>query len=78
MDYLKVFMNSLMITVASNILIVVFCSMAAYMLVRTKKENQQYHLHDVCSGDGNSISIDYDSVSQGGREFLAYLTAFGD
>ena len=38
MDYLKVFMNSLMITVASNILIVVFCSMAAYMLVRTKKK----------------------------------------
>ncbi|WP_129727223.1 carbohydrate ABC transporter permease [Ectobacillus funiculus] len=38
MDYLKVFMNSLLITVASNILIVVFCSMAAYMLVRTKKK----------------------------------------
>lgn len=38
MDYLKVFMNSLIITVASNILIVVFCSMAAYMLVRTKKK----------------------------------------
>lgn len=38
MEYLKVFMNSLIITVASNVLIVVFCSMAAYMLVRTKKK----------------------------------------
>lgn len=38
MDYLKVFFNSLIITVASNVIIVVFCSMAAYMLVRTKKK----------------------------------------
>lgn len=38
MNYLKVFTNSLMITVASNVIIVVFCSMAAYMLVRTKKK----------------------------------------
>lgn len=36
MDYLRVFKNSLMITVASNLVIVVFCSMGAYMLVRTK------------------------------------------
>jgi raffinose/stachyose/melibiose transport system permease protein len=38
MDYLKVFTNSLLITVASNVVIVVFCSMAAYMLVRTKSK----------------------------------------
>ena len=38
LDYLKVFSNSLMITVLSNIVLVVFCSMAAYMLVRTKKK----------------------------------------
>lgn len=37
LNYLKVFTNSLIITVASNIVLVVFCSMAAYMLVRTKK-----------------------------------------
>lgn len=38
LNYLKVFTNSLMITIASNILLVIFCSMAAYMLVRTKKK----------------------------------------
>lgn len=38
LDFLKVFSNSLIITVASNIVLVVFCSMAAYMLVRTKKK----------------------------------------
>ncbi|WP_078408583.1 carbohydrate ABC transporter permease [Priestia abyssalis] len=38
MNYLKVFTNSLIITVVSNIVLVVFCSMAAYMLVRTKKK----------------------------------------
>jgi raffinose/stachyose/melibiose transport system permease protein len=38
MNYLKVFTNSLIITVASNVVLVVFCSMAAYMLVRTKKK----------------------------------------
>ncbi|MDQ0197994.1 carbohydrate ABC transporter permease [Neobacillus ginsengisoli] len=38
LDYLKVFSNSLMITIASNAVLVVFCSMAAYMLVRTKKK----------------------------------------
>jgi len=38
LDYLRVFSNSLMITVLSNIVLVVFCSMAAYMLVRTKKK----------------------------------------
>ncbi|WP_040206052.1 carbohydrate ABC transporter permease [Neobacillus jeddahensis] len=38
LDYLKVFTNSLIITVLSNIVLVVFCSMAAYMLVRTKKK----------------------------------------
>ncbi|WP_374722337.1 carbohydrate ABC transporter permease [Peribacillus tepidiphilus] len=36
MNFGKVFLNSLIITVSSNIVIVVFCSMAAYMLVRTK------------------------------------------
>jgi raffinose/stachyose/melibiose transport system permease protein len=38
LDYLKVFTNSLIITVISNIVLVIFCSMAAYMLVRTKKK----------------------------------------
>jgi raffinose/stachyose/melibiose transport system permease protein len=38
LDYLRVFSNSLIITVISNIVLVVFCSMAAYMLVRTKKK----------------------------------------
>jgi raffinose/stachyose/melibiose transport system permease protein len=38
LNYLKVFTNSLFITVISNIVLVVFCSMAAYMLVRTKKK----------------------------------------
>ncbi|MGG5252399.1 carbohydrate ABC transporter permease [Neobacillus sp. SM06] len=38
LDYLKVFSNSLIITVASNVVLVIFCSMAAYMLVRTKKK----------------------------------------
>ncbi|PKG25122.1 carbohydrate ABC transporter permease [Niallia nealsonii] len=38
LDFFKVFTNSLIITVASNIVLVVFCSMAAYMLVRTKKK----------------------------------------
>jgi raffinose/stachyose/melibiose transport system permease protein len=37
LNYLKVFTNSLIVTIASNIVLVVFCSMAAYMLVRTKK-----------------------------------------
>ncbi|MBM7650833.1 carbohydrate ABC transporter permease [Neobacillus cucumis] len=37
LDYLKVFSNSLIITVLSNIVLIIFCSMAAYMLVRTKK-----------------------------------------
>ncbi|PLS14801.1 sugar ABC transporter permease [Bacillus sp. M6-12] len=38
LNYLKVFTNSLLITVISNVVLVVFCSMAAYMLVRTKKK----------------------------------------
>ncbi|WP_223589372.1 carbohydrate ABC transporter permease [Neobacillus bataviensis] len=38
LDYLRVFTNSLFITVVSNVVLVVFCSMAAYMLVRTKKK----------------------------------------
>lgn len=38
LDYLNVFTNSLIITVSSNIVLVIFCSMAAYMLVRTKKK----------------------------------------
>ncbi|MFT8322164.1 MAG: carbohydrate ABC transporter permease [Bacillus sp. (in: firmicutes)] len=38
LDFLKVFTNSLIITIASNLVLVVFCSMAAYMLVRTKKK----------------------------------------
>ncbi|MFE7083302.1 carbohydrate ABC transporter permease [Priestia megaterium] len=38
MNFLKVFSNSLLITVVSNIVLVFFCSMAAYMLVRTKKK----------------------------------------
>ncbi|WP_053361041.1 carbohydrate ABC transporter permease [Bacillus sp. FJAT-27251] len=38
LDYLRVFTNSLIITVASNVVLIVFCSMAAYMLVRTKKK----------------------------------------
>ena len=38
LNFLKVFSNSLLVTIASNIVLVVFCSMAAYMLVRTKKK----------------------------------------
>lgn len=38
LDFLKVFTNSLIVTIASNIVLVIFCSMAAYMLVRTKKK----------------------------------------
>jgi raffinose/stachyose/melibiose transport system permease protein len=38
LDYLRVFTNSLIITVASNVVLIIFCSMAAYMLVRTKKK----------------------------------------
>jgi raffinose/stachyose/melibiose transport system permease protein len=38
MDFGKVLLNSIIITVASNVVIVVFCSMAAYKLVRTKNK----------------------------------------
>lgn len=38
LNFLKVFSNSLLVTIASNIVLVVFCSMAAYMLVRTKRK----------------------------------------
>lgn len=38
LNFLKVFSNSLLVTIASNLVLVVFCSMAAYMLVRTKKK----------------------------------------
>ncbi|UOY91693.1 carbohydrate ABC transporter permease [Ectobacillus sp. JY-23] len=38
MNYGKVFFNSLLVTVGSNLLIVLFCSMAAYKLVRTKSK----------------------------------------
>src|SRR3954462_129226 len=38
LNYLKVFTNSVFITAISNVVLVVFCSMAAYMLVRTKKK----------------------------------------
>lgn len=38
LDFLIVFKNSLIITIASNIVLVIFCSMAAYMLVRTKRK----------------------------------------
>jgi raffinose/stachyose/melibiose transport system permease protein len=38
LDFLKVFSNSLIITISSNIVLIIFCSMAAYMLVRTKKK----------------------------------------
>lgn len=36
LDFMKAFTNSLLITVSSTIIIVVFASMAAWMLVRTK------------------------------------------
>lgn len=36
MKYEKVFLNSLIVTLLSNISIVIFCSMTAYKLVRTK------------------------------------------
>jgi raffinose/stachyose/melibiose transport system permease protein len=38
LDFLLVFKNSLIITIASNIVLVIYCSMAAYMLVRTKNK----------------------------------------
>ncbi|KOO50232.1 carbohydrate ABC transporter permease [Priestia koreensis] len=38
MQYWKVFGNSLLITIISNVIIIIFCSMAAYMLVRTKRK----------------------------------------
>lgn len=38
LDFLRVFSNSLIITITSNVVLVIFCSMAAYMLVRTKKK----------------------------------------
>lgn len=38
LNYLKVFSNSLIVTVFSNVVLVIFCSMAAYMLVRTRKK----------------------------------------
>ncbi|WP_134699297.1 carbohydrate ABC transporter permease [Ammoniphilus sp. YIM 78166] len=38
LHYLQAFTNSLLITVASNVVLVVFGSMAAYMLVRTKNK----------------------------------------
>ncbi|MBT2654901.1 carbohydrate ABC transporter permease [Bacillus sp. ISL-18] len=38
LNYLKVFTNSVIITAISNVVLVVFCSMAAYMLVRTKRK----------------------------------------
>lgn len=38
LDFFNVFKNSLIITIASNVVLVIFCSMAAYMLVRTKKK----------------------------------------
>ncbi|WML28240.1 carbohydrate ABC transporter permease [Neobacillus sp. OS1-33] len=38
LNYLKVFTNSLIVTIASNVVLVIFCSMAAYMLVRTKRK----------------------------------------
>lgn len=38
LNFLTVFKNSLIITIGSNIVLVIFCSMAAYMLVRTKKK----------------------------------------
>lgn len=37
-QYGKVFLNSLIITVVSNVVIVVFCSMAAYKLVRSERK----------------------------------------
>ncbi|PGZ91742.1 carbohydrate ABC transporter permease [Bacillus sp. AFS029533] len=36
MDFWRALLNSLIVTVASNVLIVLFCSMAAYKLVRTR------------------------------------------
>jgi raffinose/stachyose/melibiose transport system permease protein len=38
MQFSKVALNSLFITIASNTIIVIFCSMAAYKLVRTKNK----------------------------------------
>ncbi|WP_088002050.1 carbohydrate ABC transporter permease [Gottfriedia solisilvae] len=38
MHFGKALLNSLIITIASNLVIVVFCSMAAYKLVRTKNK----------------------------------------
>jgi len=38
LDFFNVFKNSLIITIASNVVLVILCSMAAYMLVRTKKK----------------------------------------
>jgi raffinose/stachyose/melibiose transport system permease protein len=38
LNYLQAFKNSFIITVSSNVVLVIFCSMAAYMLVRTKNK----------------------------------------
>jgi raffinose/stachyose/melibiose transport system permease protein len=38
MDFGKALLNSIIITVVSNLVIVLFCSMAAYKLVRTKSK----------------------------------------
>lgn len=38
MKFGKVLLNSIIITIASNVVIVIFCSMAAYKLVRTKNK----------------------------------------
>ena len=67
LNYLKVFSNSLIVTIASNVVLVIFCSMAAYMLVQNKKEDQQCNFHDLCCGDDYSLSIHYDSTHQNSR-----------
>ena len=76
MNYLKVLSNSLIITVISNAVLVIFCSMAAYMLVRTKK-NQQHYLYGIRSGNGYSISIHHDSTCKSSRKLKSVKQHLG-
>lgn len=69
LDYLKVFFNSLVITVSSIVILVVFTSMAAWMLERNKTKTSSFILFLFIS----AMLIPFQSVMLPLVRFMGYL-----
>jgi ABC-type glycerol-3-phosphate transport system permease component len=57
LDYVQSFMNSLVITVVSTILILLVSAMAAWVLVRYKTKSKRRDFHFICSVHAGSVPV---------------------